>query len=123
MHELSIASTLVENVLEFVEANRINQVLAVRVAVGELIGVETEQLRFCYAAVTAETALAGSSLEIEKVQAEVNCSHCSYRGSPKYWEGALSATPVPTLQCPGCGKAAEAVQGQECSIRTVKYVA
>lgn len=122
MHELSIVSTLVESVLEFVTAHQVRKVINVRLSVGELTCVEAEQMRFCYAALTEKTPLAGSELEIEKVSAEVKCPHCCYDGPPKYWEDALCVAPVPTLQCPRCGKAAEAAQGHECAIKTIKYV-
>lgn len=122
MHELSIASSLAEGVLAFVELHRVSKVLAVRLAVGELTCVEAEQLRFCYTAVTRETALETATLEIDQVKALIRCSHCAYAGSPKYWEDALSVAAIPTLQCPQCGGAAEAVQGHECLIKGIRYV-
>ncbi len=59
MHELSIASSLVESVLEFLETHKAKKVVAVRLAIGELTCVEAEQLRFCYNSVTEGTAIAG----------------------------------------------------------------
>lgn len=123
MHELSIASSLVESVLEFLETHEAKKVVAVRLATGELTCVEADQLRFCYNSITVGTAIADSELEIERTEAVVRCPHCSYQGSPKYLNGALSDAQIPTLQCPECGKAAEAIQGHECTIRTIKYVA
>lgn len=123
MHELSIASSIVEGVLAFVELHEVTRVLTVRLAVGELTCVEAEQLRFCYTAVAKETAIEASALEIDRVEAVVSCRHCSYHGAPKYWEDALSGGSVPTLQCPECGKAAEATRGHECSIKAISYVA
>ena len=122
MHELSIASSLVESILAFAEQHRVTKVLSVRLAVGELSCVETEQLRFCYAAVTRDTAIDAAALEIDQVEALVKCSHCRYEGSPKYWEDALSAAAIPTLQCPVCGRAAEPIHGHECLIRGIRYV-
>lgn len=123
MHELSVVSGLVESVLQYVEAHAIKQVASVRLCVGELSLLEEEQLRFCYSAMIEQTAIEGSTLEIESVSAEVHCEHCSYGGPPKYWDGALSGVPVATLQCPECGHAAEAVRGHECAIKSIKYVA
>jgi hydrogenase nickel incorporation protein HypA/HybF len=123
MHELSIASSIVESVLEFAGKNEIAKVLVVKLSIGELMAVEWEQLRFCYAAITRETAMEDSSLEIELVEATVHCPYCSFRGRPKYWEDALSFGPIATLECPECGKAADPVQGKECAIKTIKYVA
>jgi len=122
MHELSIASTLVESVLEFANSPPPKKVLKVLLQIGELTCVEPEQLSFCYTAVTKETAIEDSTLEIERVPAEVACRHCGYSGPPKYWEDALSAAPVATLQCPTCGKAVETTHGHDCTIRTIRYV-
>ena len=122
MHELSIASAIVEHVLHFAESDPPKRILGVRLLIGELSCIEPEQLSFCYAAITKETAIENSALEIERVEAEVLCPNCSYRGRPKFWEDALSDVVVATLQCPSCGKAAEAVQGHECTIRTIRYV-
>lgn len=122
MHELSIASAVVDSVLEFVADRSIKRVIAVRLAVGELSHVEEEQLRFCYTAITQETPIRDSTLEIERVPAMVRCHHCDYSGRPKYWEDALSAAPVPTLQCPRCGDAVEPVEGTDCAIKSVRFV-
>jgi hydrogenase nickel incorporation protein HypA/HybF len=121
MHELSIASAVVDSVLEFVAERSVKRVLTVRLAVGELSHVEEEQLRFCYMAITQETPMQDSALEIEKVPAMVRCSHCEYSGRPKYWDDALSVAPIPTLECPNCGGAAEAVEGNDCAIKSIRF--
>jgi hydrogenase nickel incorporation protein HypA/HybF len=123
MHELSIASAVVDSVLEFLDTREVKKVLTVRLAVGELSHVEAEQLRFCYTAITQETAMENSTLEIESVPAVVECARCSYRGRPKYWEDALSAAPIPTLECPNCRAATEPVEGNDCAIKTIQFVA
>lgn len=122
MHELSIASGLVEKLLEFSGDNPEKKIVEVRLAIGELSHIEEEQFRFCYEAIIAETSLEGSTLEIEKIDALVKCPHCSYRGRPKYWEGALSGIPVATLECPACGKTTEATDGQECAIKSIRFM-
>jgi hydrogenase nickel incorporation protein HypA/HybF len=122
MHELSIASAVVDSILEFAVERSIKRVIAVRLAVGELSHVEEEQLRFCYMAITQETPIRDSALEIERIPAMVRCHHCDYSGRPKYWEDALSAAPVPTLQCPNCGGAVEPIEGNDCAIKSVRFV-
>jgi hydrogenase nickel incorporation protein HypA/HybF len=121
MHEFSIAVSLVETVNEFASSRQIEQVRLVRLALGELTCVEREQLLFCYQALTKETPLENSELDIETVHAEVKCPKCAYHGPPKYWEEALISA-IPTLQCPDCGGAAEATLGHECAIRSIQYV-
>jgi hydrogenase nickel incorporation protein HypA/HybF len=121
MHEFSIASGLVEKLLDFAEQNPDKKIVEVRVAIGEFTLVEEEQLRFCYESIISEMPIAGSRLTIEPVLGKVSCSHCGYTGRPKYWNGILHGVPVATLQCPGCGKGAEATEGNECAIRSIRY--
>ena len=123
MHELSFAMSLMESVLGLLESRQVKRVRQVRLALGELTCIQAEQLRFCYEAITRQTALEGSSLEIEAVPAAVKCPHCGYQGAPKYWMDALTDAPVATLQCPQCGQAAEMAQGHECTIKSVQYEA
>ncbi|MDQ6623835.1 MAG: hydrogenase maturation nickel metallochaperone HypA [Verrucomicrobiota bacterium] len=123
MHELSIASGLVDKLLDFADQNPDKTIVEVRLAIGELSHIFEEQLRFCYGAITAETPLDGSVLQIETISAVVSCSHCSYHGPAKYWDGALSGIPVATLECPNCGKTTEAVEGHECAIRSLRFTA
>jgi hydrogenase nickel incorporation protein HypA/HybF len=121
MHEFSIATDLVENVMEFANAHGPCSILKIRLQVGELTCIDHEQLRFCYESIVHGTPLETSKLEIEQLPAAVACPYCAYQGSPKYWEGALSSQALATLLCPLCGQAAEAIQGHDCVIKTIQY--
>lgn len=65
----------------------------VRLTIGELSGIEHQQLRFCHQLITKETPLEGSTPKIDKTEALVKCPHCSYRGRPKYWDDILPGAP------------------------------
>jgi len=123
MHELAIVSSIVEAVISTAEKRQARSVLAVRVGIGELTQLQPEQLQFCYRALTSGTSIDGSMLEIENVEAVVGCRHCSYHGRPKFWDDALALIAIPTLQCPACGKAVETIQGHECEIKSVRFIA
>jgi len=122
MHELSIASAVVESVLGFVDTHSVKKVLAVRLAIGEFSHIEADQLRFCFTVITEQTPLKDSALEIQTVEAVVGCNRCSYRGRPKFWEDALSVGPIPTLQCPSCGATVEMIEGKDCAIKSIRFV-
>ena len=123
MHEFSLATQIVESVREFVERQRGDRdVRKVRLWVGELAGVEPEQLRFCYNSITRETPLAHSVLEITVAPAQVRCSNCRYQGSPQYQNGAFARARVATLQCPRCGKSVEATVGHDCELKAIELV-
>jgi hydrogenase nickel incorporation protein HypA/HybF len=123
MHEFSIATTLVEDVLKFAKEHGATKVVRVRLGIGELTCIQSEQLKFCYESVITETALAESKLEIETIPARVACSNCGYQGPPKYWLDSLADVPIATFQCPTCAKSVEAIQGHECAIKTIQFVA
>lgn len=94
MHELSIATRLVEVLDEFLETRAPGAgVQTVHVRVGVLAGVVPQALYFSYDAVTAGTRLEGSCLEIEAVPLVVWCPTCQT-------EQTLEE-PVP-LCCPLC---------------------
>ena len=123
MHEFSLATQIVESVTEFVESQRNGrEVLKVRLLVGELAGIEAEQLRFCYNSITRETSLEQSVLEITSAAAQVHCPNCRYQGAPKYLNSSLARAKVPTLQCPRCGRSVEATQGHECELKSIQFV-
>jgi hydrogenase nickel incorporation protein HypA/HybF len=122
MHELSIASGLVEKLLQFSAQNPERVVIEVRLEIGELSHIDQEQLRFCYESIIKETPLEGSIVTIATVPAMVSCPHCTYRGRPNYWNDALAFAPVVTMRCPQCGKAVDADQGHECAITSVRLL-
>ena len=122
MHEFSLATQIVESVLEFVQAHPAGEVLKVRLQIGELTCVEAEQLRFCFNSIAERTPLENALLEIEPVSARIRCPHCRYQGAPRYWENALAGARIPTLECPECGQAARAIQGHDCEIKSIQFV-
>src|SRR5437763_12927878 len=122
MHELSIASGLVEKLLEFSARKLEHTIIEVRLEIRELSHIDSEQLRFYYESIAKETPLEGSILTIARVPAIVSCPHCTYRGRPDYWDEALAIAPVMSMRCPHCGKAVEADKGHDCAIKSVRLL-
>jgi len=65
MHELSITRNIVAIVEEAAKGRRVRRVT---LEVGELSGVVSEAIAFCFDVVAAGTALEGASLEIKKLK-------------------------------------------------------
>lgn len=77
MHELSIATRLVELATEAVRAADEHRAIeGVRIRVGAISGVVTEALEFCWEVAAEGTPCEGSRLEIESVPARVHCPSC-----------------------------------------------
>ncbi len=111
MHELSIALALVEQVEAVRAAHGERPVVAVGVRVGSWRSVVRESLVFYYEAVTRGTALEGSRLEVETVQATAACRACGERFEV---EG-------PFLICPRCGAVGgELLSGDELQLVSVE---
>lgn len=112
MHELSVAQRLVELVAAELGNDFAAQVRSVRLRLGPLSGVVAQALLFAYDAATAETPLAGSSLEIEEVTPAVFCPQC---------EQERELPNIQRLRCPVCrSPAAEVVRGRELEVLSVE---
>ena len=107
MHELAIAESVVEAVLE---RTGDKQVTCVRLAVGKLAGVVPDALTFCFELATAGTALEGAELEIVDLPGRAHCRGC----------GEDFAKDDLILLCE-CGSAdVEVVAGRELSVTSVE---
>jgi hydrogenase nickel incorporation protein HypA/HybF len=83
MHELSVALSIVEGVME--EAERRGdglQVAAVHLKLGSLSGVSKEALKFSYELACKDTPLEGSQLLIEEVPTVLYCPNCKREHIP-----------------------------------------
>jgi len=77
MHEMSIA----ESVLQIIEDTARNEgcakVKTVWLEIGQLAGVETESLRFCFDAVTRDSIAEYARLEIIETAGQGRCLECA----------------------------------------------
>ncbi|WP_248762839.1 hydrogenase maturation nickel metallochaperone HypA [Pseudarthrobacter sp. SSS035] len=107
MHELSIAQSLINAVLDRTGGQAVT---GVNLRIGPLSGVLPDALRFCFDVVSAGTTLAGARLQIDEPQARGHCREC----------GADFAMTDIFLLCP-CGSADVAVlSGRELNLVSVE---
>ncbi|MGZ5367428.1 hydrogenase maturation nickel metallochaperone HypA/HybF [Aeromicrobium sp.] len=109
MHELSIAESVVETVLDRTGGRHVT---VVRLRVGKLSGVVTDSLQFCFELATAGTPLEGAELWIEEPAGRVHCRSCDR----EYARDDM------ILLCE-CGSAdVEVVSGRELQLTSVEVV-
>lgn len=109
MHELSIAETVVEAVLERAGGQHVT---LVRLRIGKLSGVVPDALQFCFGLATDGTPLKGAGPDIEETDGRVRCRTCD-RESAMY---------DMTLLCE-CGSAdVEVISGRELQLTSVEVV-
>jgi len=109
MHELSVASAVLDTVERHAE-NR--KVLAVTLRIGHLRQVVPDSLRFYFEMVTRDTLVEGARLEQVIVAARVRCDGCE-----EEWE--LERTPE--FRCPRCAVSQVAViAGNELEVESIE---
>lgn len=103
MHELSVISALIDEVLRRLEGHDILRVDSVTIQVGELTFLSEESLKFGYETLSEGTVLAGSKLKIERLPAHIQCERCGYKG-PFDRSGADPHLHflLPSFECPKC---------------------
>lgn len=122
MHEFSVTSQIVQNVLAEAEKRNAKKVTEVHLVIGKLTFLGIEQVRFAFEALSKGTILEGSKLIIEEQEGSVKCGNCGYEGGFKYEDDPLYHVPMPTLKCPQCGNIVSITSGKECVIKTVKML-
>ncbi len=122
MHEFSVTSQIVQNVLAEARKRGARKVTAVHLVVGKLTFLGLEQMRFAYQVLTKGTMLERSKLMITEQEGVVKCSRCGYEGGFAYVDDPLYHVPVPTLKCPQCGNLVKITAGKECVIKSVKMM-
>ena len=106
MHELSVASAVVDTVLRHAEDRR---VLVVYLKVGQLRQVIPDSLAFYWDVVSRETLAEGARLEQVVVAARLRCGTCAHE-----WEPELM------FRCPECSGAGEVLAGDELEVDSIE---
>ena len=106
MHELSVASAVVDTVLRHAESRR---VLVVNLRVGTLRQVVPDSLAFYWDIVSRDTLAEGARLEQVIVAARMRCAECAGEFEPELM-----------FRCPSCGGAGEVVAGDELEVDSIE---
>jgi len=107
MHELSIASAILDRAKAASDENGGARVTKVGLRIGEISGVETDALTFGIEALSKGTPLQGVVLEVELCKRRQRCSACAAEFTPEGF----------STSCPIChGDQSEYIAGQELDV-------
>ncbi len=110
MHELSIATQLMDQVLRVAGENDAGRVVEVEVHCGVMQQVVPEALEMAFEAVAAGTVAEGSRLVIVEDAMRARCRVCGHEYEPN----------IDDFLCPKCSQAnAELLVGQDIVLQTV----
>ena len=111
MHELAVASELLDLVLRVAQEQAARQVTAARLRIGAASCLSPDSLVFGFEALAAGTAAAECRLEITRTPAGASCVQCG-------WRGALAE--LGGLACPDCRTTPLTIQdGRDLTVESV----
>jgi len=93
MHELSVAQEILGIINQYVTDPKLNTVKSVKVSVGKLSNILKDSLTFCFEAITSDTPLQGTRLEIVEIPVKIQRASCN----------EVSELDEPVFACPNCG--------------------
>ena len=109
MHEMSIAQSVLDIILQETRNHKLNRVISVALKVGDLSAVETESLRFCFKLVSKGTLVEEARLDIERVQVTGRCQDC----------GTDFTVEELVFSCPSCkGPRVQMLSGRDLSVES-----
>lgn len=112
MHELSLASSIVDAVTESLAPYPGARVKEVRLRIGALAAVEEESLQFCFGIATENTPIAGAALAVTIVPVGGYCPACAKD---------VEIASLRSFRCPVCGGPVEnTTKGRELEIDSIE---
>lgn len=120
MHEFSMTEMVVKQALASLEEYDVERVERVDLLVGELTFLGEEQMKFAYDVLVKGTVLEGSTLEISRSPALVECPACGFRGPITHEDNPAFHVTSPVFSCPECGERVKVVSGKECTITGIR---
>ena len=122
MHEFSMATQLVQSVLEEAKKHDAKKVAEVHLVIGKMTFLGVDQIRFSYGILVKDTIMEDSKLIIKEQDGAIECPICGFKGAVPIEDDPAYHVPVPTLKCPKCGEAAKIVEGKECKIESIRIL-
>ena len=108
MHELSLASAIVNTVAKHADGRRVT---VVNLRVGRLRQVIPDTLEFYFEFVARDSVCDGARLELDVIDARLRCRPCAFE-----WD-----IEIPAFRCPKCGGSeVEIVSGEEFEVESIE---
>ena len=110
MHEMSIASAMMDQLLRIADEQRARRITEVEVVCGIMQQVVPEALQFAFEALSAGTPAEGAALKLTEEPLQAKCRAC----------GASFEASIDNYLCPACQTAdVELLTGRDIVLKTV----
>lgn len=119
MHELGIATDIVEAVIKSLEGHRVTEVKEVEIELGELQRITPEQMQQAFEIAAKDTTVEGARLKTLIKKGKVRCLGCGYLGGVEV-ELKHDHDHKTHPHCPKCeGVSLEIVEGNDIEIKNI----
>jgi hydrogenase nickel incorporation protein HypA/HybF len=111
VHELSIAQSLLEIIVDESKRHGLERINKVILQIGEFAAVVPESLKFCFELVSRDTVASGARIEIESVGITARCEKCDFSFDVQ----------DQVFLCPRCGEPAlDLLSGRELTVMSIE---
>ncbi|OGW12200.1 MAG: hydrogenase maturation nickel metallochaperone HypA [Nitrospinae bacterium RIFCSPLOWO2_12_FULL_45_22] len=111
MHELSIAQNILRIVEEEARKNKATRINSIKIKAGEMRGIVSKSLSFCFDFVSRGTLAEGARIDIEKIPIQGQCNQCQ----------AIFLVENYQFSCPQCqSKEVNLTQGMELLVHEIE---
>ena len=118
MHELSMAMSVLDIVLEKANQEHATKITEMTIEIGELLFLNPEQFQFCMELVIEKTLAENATLTITEKPSKVKCKVC---GNEFRWDRSPDDHLVfPILECECGSKDLKIVEGRELNIVSIR---
>jgi len=121
MHELSLAVSIIETVLNVAKENNVKKILEINLEIGDLTAVNEDRLRFTLEIASKDTIAENAKINIKKKPGQIVCMKCGYKGVLRPLEDNTPFMQLLTaLKCPKCGSTlTEIIGGRELGVTNI----
>ena len=118
MHDFSVSQQIAGEVIRRARIEGAQQVLEIKIKLGELTHLNPEQITFWLEEFFRGTFARGAKILIEKIPVSMYCKKCGYRGEIKQKTSSLYFFAF--LRCPQCGSDDVNINsGKECMLQRI----
>jgi hydrogenase nickel incorporation protein HypA/HybF len=113
MHELSIAENIIEIIKENVPEKELCDIKNILLEVGDMSGIVSESLQFCFDVIKSETPFKNAEMKIKKIPFVLFCNDCKKE----------STNSIGIKLCQNCGSTnTKVISGDEMKVIEVELV-
>ncbi len=110
MHELSIAESLINLIVENAQNSGARSVTKVSIVVGNLSGIVSDSLKFCFDEIKKSTVAKDAELVVDEVSATAYCAKCETQFAVGQY----------VFNCPDCGEVVIPSGGKELYLKDME---